>query len=859
MTKIVFNLSQYKQWLKSLSCDDIKDIIDKHKLKYYSKWNESYVQIIDNAFGNIFHYVFYANEKYKAYISDLKSIELINDYLTSNNFYWDLLVEDDDSLVISYSNTKVFTFKRFVQIIPEFDYKSLTPTAIKNLLLHDNCTYDTSMLPTELTNLSLNDSYSNKETLDSKIDLLKQQIEDVKNNKNEELLIIQKEIDAKMAELRAKKESLMNTLNDKMSEFQTMLEKLKNQIFMLKTEIYSIRCFAGETVELIQIRDGKNADIELPIVLNQKILYLDEDLARTVSIYQDDITEKFSLLEEALKYNDIVRDMFCPQEKSISFFKLSKTGESYDFDVLKDMMECYKILHASKIGFVVRNGENLYVGWLEEDWDKDTSDRNSHKLTFNDNVIFKADSKIIETNDDTHIEQTDVNTAVSRFFAINVLQGLIEHKNILSIPEKENILQPNKYIIHNYADAWLDDNRYGNFATLVHNLHKYNKQNDVILVIQPMSERNQNPYQANRSRGDRNMTRDCHVMSGLNKINLIENNEIYVSAKKEDNWDGTPRRNSNFSINTSEFVNITFMNSNWMKYYIDTKKIGAFNNLYSRWGSELTINYSYMVRYFNIAYYYLKDREKIEYELISKYYDNLDNIDWLDLLSHWKIYNDVRVITPFQAKRFAKYLNNKKYYKIKDLFTVEFTNINNHDVSRYYYKTVLSDVSNASKYCTKNDRHPEFGNDVEESNICFNRKSNINDIKSREVTDERKLNFIKEDLLNLLITYNININDKLLKKQLLNVNNNFKLAYPTTWELIVNKPINHDFINDTHISNTFIWEMDHSKYRWLCNTHHDLKKLVYMRYLQQYYYDSLETCIYNVINNANYYIVEYES
>ena len=846
MNKAIFKYEEYKKYLNTLTENDVKRIYDTYKEKYHGRWNESGVKKLSKAIDDVIHISMYSSDRYKAYMYREDKIQLIHDYVTLNGFYWDVEFEEDIYVVIKYGEISLFVFKEFVEIFPENNYSDMSPIEVRNKLLGSKQSIG-SLLPSELSETTLNNAYSTKINLNDKLEQLKQEMEDVKNNKTSELAAIQKEIDDKLAELQLKKDSLLESLNGKMAEFKDKLRILKNQIFMLKTEIYSIRCFAGETVELIQIREGKRANIETPIVLNQKILYLDEDLAKTISIYQDDITSKYSLLEEALKYNDTIMNMFCPQEKSISFFKLSKTGITYQYDFTKDLMEHYNLLHGKKMGFVVRNGENVYVGWLEEDWDTDTSDRDSHKLTFDEDVIFKPEIKTVE--DDKQVNNTSPNEAVSRFFAINVLQGLIEHKSILQVPEKINITIPNKYVIHNYAEGWIEDDRYGYFDVLTDNLHNYNKQGDTILVIQPMSETEFKAYYSNRSRGDRNMTRDCYVESGLNTINLIENNLLYVSAKKENNWDGTPRRNSNFNIDKNEFVNITFMNSDWMRYYIDTKKIGQFSNVYSKYGNSIRVNYSYLVRYFNIAYQFLKNREIKEYELISKYFVDIDKLSWKDLLSHWKIKNDVRVITEYQAKRFAKYLESGKYYKIKNLFEQRFDFPSYTKINVEYYQTSIAGCGRDSRYLHSNTKHPGFGwDDFNESDVTFSKDSSKDDILKREVKDIEKIEYIKSDLINVCKENKITLNNVLLKRYLLNVNNDFKVAYSKTWTMIVNTAIDDDIVNNIDIFNTFKQELETSDYRWHRSISEKLKKLLFILYVQRYYYTDLESSIMKIIH-----------
>lgn len=52
------------------------------------------------------------------------------------------------------------------------------------------------------------------------------------------------------------------------------------------------------------------------------------------------------------------------------------------------------MLHGKKIGFAVRNGEQLYLGWLEEEWEEE------RELTFSENVILRAGKKDVTAGDE---------------------------------------------------------------------------------------------------------------------------------------------------------------------------------------------------------------------------------------------------------------------------------------------------------------------------------------------------------------------------------------------------------------------------------------------------------------------------
>ena len=649
MKKAILHFNEYKEYLFSI---DLHELHKNYKDHFYGKWNEDKTKIISNAFDDLIHFSVFDKG---SYIKDnhLNNIEFVNEYVTYNNFYWSLIAKSDKYCVIEYGKKRLFILEQFIDIINIETYTDYTPIEVRQLLLNNNIKSD-SYLPSEMTQLSINKVKKERNKVNSKMEQLKSDMEDIKANKNKELELLQKEIDEKIEILNKKKEVMMQELVDKMNEFEYKLKELKNQIFMLKTEIYSIRCFAGETIELIQLRNGKSENIETPIVLNQKMLYLNEDLAKTMSIYTDDIEGNYKLLEEVLKYSDTVMEMFCPQTKCISFFRCSKTNKTYFYNSDDDILESYDMLHGNKVGFVVRNGENLYVGWLEEEWDDDKSDMDKHTLSFTEDVMYEPQVKQVDENNKT--PDTHVSEAVSRYFALSVVQGLIENGKILNVPEKVDVRFASKYIIHNYADAWLDDNRYGNFADFVENINEYNHVGDTILVIQSIRESNDETYNANRARGELNTTRDCKVSSGLYKINLIENDRIFIAVKKDDWWNERKNR-ANFEVETSEFINLEYMNSIWMKYFIDTKKIGQFGSSRdSVTGYHSSLDYSYLIKYFKIAYKFLTDREFDEEELIKQYVDDISKYNWKELISYWKIINNVRNFTDRRAKQFAKYL-----------------------------------------------------------------------------------------------------------------------------------------------------------------------------------------------------------
>lgn len=860
--KANIKLEEYLNYIQSEKFDIIK-FNDEYMQYFYGKWNKKDTQVISKAVDNILN-KHYCNSKPNGInISRYDNAKTVDAYIKLNNFTWNVDMHIDKYVVVSYGKVSIFILEEFVEFIPEVDYSQYSLNEVKRMLIDGNTPATESKLPAEITNLSVNDVRSEQKKVTTLMDDLKSQMEDVKNAKTNELAKIQQEIDEKIALLNTKKQALLAELDEKMAEFNEKLKALKQQIFMLKTNIYSIRCFAGETVELIQLREGKKESKETPIVLNQKMLYLNEDLAKTMSIYTDDIEGNYKLLEEVLKYSDSVMEMFCPQMKCISFFRCSKTNKNYFYNRDDGILESYDMLHGNKIGFVVRNGENLYVGWLEEEWDTDTSDMDKHTLSFIEDVIYKPQIKAIDENDNGC--STPISEMVSRYFALSVVQGLIEHSEILSVPEKVDIRYTSKYIVHNYADAWLDDNRYGNFADFVENINEYNHVGDTILVIQSIVENDGRTYCANRARGELNTTRDCKVSSGLHKINLIENDRIFIAVKKDDWW--IERKNkANFEVETSEFINLEYMNSIWMKYFIDTKKIGQFGSSRdSITGYHSSLDYSYLIKYFKIAYKFLIDREFKEEQMIKLYVDDISKYNWKELISYWKIINNVRNFTDRRAKQFAKYLMSGEYVKLSNLFGKNYKHVRPlAPLIDLYFATNIKGVYGPDEHRTFGNykdkiSHPELTYDEIDKSFYkepFDANVSIEEIKEREDLDIKKLGYIVDELKTFAKENNVwndgkfNISDKDFK-------DNWILTFSKTAHFIIN---NFETAHTKYdeIKETFIDEMNKSVFRYyhsdVCDS--KLYKLLYLLYIQMYIYPVIKQNICESIKYNYIYKIE---
>jgi len=722
------NLDKYIEFLT----ENTNTFVDAFHNTFQGMWNQKDVKRLDKAFDNLFSH--WSGEGYFVRDSELETINYINQYIEEHGFYWDVPVRMKGYAALHYGKVDFIISEESLEYKEEKDYSHIAMSAL-NAQISDNV----SMLPAELNDKSLSDVQKESGTIKDKIAQLKQEEQDIKDAKTGELKEMQEQIDALIAEMNQKKEVLMQELNRKMELFEQQKKELEAQIYMLQTEIYSIRCYMGETVELAGIRDGSPAPVEDPVVLNQKILYLDEDLARMMSIYGFQL-ENYKLLEEAIKFNDEVFEAFCPQKKCITFFRVSRKAERTFYNNEINCLDSYAMLHGKKIGFAVRNGEKLYLGWMEEEWEPE------RKLTFEENVILRAGKTEVTAGDEA--VSTPLGERVSRMFALNVLRGLLTNKKILDLPDGEDLLKPSKYIIHNYADAWLDDNRYGDFATLVKNLHYYDREKDKILLISSLSE-SYDSHKTGPVRGledaQVNRTHDCSVKSGLNTINMIdESGNVYISVEKKYSFCGA---RSNFLIQKGEFLNLTFMNSLWLSYYIMTKKIGDFGRKQDQFGRTTALDYAYLIPFFKQALEYLREREKEEATLLSQYVNLDDYMEWQVLLSNWKISKKVHRFTNYQAKRFAKYLEAGEYFEMTHLFEGGYQS-DKPDLHGSYSSTDVEGHSGSFiRWCNSTgENHPLYGFNGDYEKQRFTKDSTLEEIKERAELDKQKLLCIKQEV-----------------------------------------------------------------------------------------------------------------
>ncbi|MBQ7818530.1 MAG: hypothetical protein IJ341_02415 [Bacteroidales bacterium] len=632
----------------------------------------------------------------------LSEIEETNSYITRYNQKWNVYHQTDEYTLIGFGERFYFvwnTMKSF-EITYLKDYSSVT---VSQMLAESNMSASAAIVPNgAITQQALESQVANQQSL---LDDLAKEKEAIKNAELEGLKEIQSQIDKLKADLDAKKEALLAELAEKRAIYQQKMNELEQQVFILDTQIYSIRCFLGEVVKFATLKSGKNAPDNVPCVLHQKIRFLDEEMGKMCSLYDFDFNDR-KYFEEFLVSSDFTLDTFCPTVKGISLVRVSKDNRTYGLHPwIDNMLKGYEVYHGKTIGIIIRNGENVYMGWTDDNY-----------INIAEDMFYRPEVVEYYSQEDAEKHETSTPREIaSRYCLFSILQGVLENTPILNFPGKHVFTQPDDMIIYSVADNWISDNRFGSFADIYKKYCEVDdsdkKVGDYIISTMYLFGGTRNEWGDRNPRGIgyANRTHDVRVHDGeIHKINHIvkephydiwyldsqdgqkhysteytergvseridnlnkkghthiETNvrylyQFYVSLPKDLHWSKTKSDykklpTANFEMYGGEYINLTYLNSEWIKYVITTKNIGNLRM------HRAEPNYAYFIKYLNKILEFLKKREAEEAEEISKFCNLDDYPEWMVTLSEWKFENKVHRIGPRAAKRFAKYLTEEK-------------------------------------------------------------------------------------------------------------------------------------------------------------------------------------------------------
>ena len=96
------------------------------------------------------------------------------------------------------------------------------------------------------------------------------------------------------------------------------------------------------------------------------------------------------------------------------------------------------------------------------------------------------------------------------------------------------------------------------------------------------------------------------------RLNYIDRSYYISAVKQESRWKDRESR-ANLQIEEGEYLNLTYLNSVWVQYAIQNRKVGGWKI------ANATMNYAQSLPYLKIALDYLREREEKEAEMLSRY------------------------------------------------------------------------------------------------------------------------------------------------------------------------------------------------------------------------------------------------
>ena len=425
----------------------------------------------------------------------------------------EVYMADGFAAIVGYNGMKFVLPSELVKTTPLKDYSDISGESMK-MLGQEN---DGLMALMPAAGESVSSVIKEKAETEDKLQALKAEKKAIEDgtSKDGELAALKAELDAVMEKMQKRQKELLAELRKKQDELTEKKEELEKEIFILETQIYGIRCYLGEVVSFHTIREGKPAPEELPIVIYQKVRFLDEELGKYLCLFEygNHKDDKEQLLD-ALKHRDDIADILCPGPKSISAVKVSRSGsvKGASEDVA-NRLEDYALYHENQLAVLIRNGGQIHIAWLDAD-----------KIHISDDNIFYRPGA-----EESHAEEEDKNEyraqihkenskrerreILSRWFFFSVLQGVLDNTGLISIPEKVKVMDMHSpWLCYSLAEGWIATDRYGSFR---HMLEKSTdiplREGDYIMTGMRVSrddryEYRDNRWNNNRGIGDKNRT-----------------------------------------------------------------------------------------------------------------------------------------------------------------------------------------------------------------------------------------------------------------------------------------------------------------------------------------------------------------
>lgn len=667
-------------------------VIWQHIYPVYKNSSKEFSDVLNSAYNKTYSVTLFGTETHVEKVSK----KLLDWYGSVEGQILKCYFHDDMVSLVGTSSVgdSIWMLPSESVILEEYkDYSHLSGQNRKNLIATD--TFGLSVV-----DKSLSDVRFDKMTVESQIDDLKSQMDEVKNAQCGVLAKMQAEIDKLQNALYKKKKEMLSELEEKKYEMELKLQQLEMTILRIDSEIYSIRCYTGEVLELKTIRDGSPADPSTPLIFYQKMKYLDEELGKIASIYRADFSDANSF-EELLRCRDDVLENILPTKRGVMLVRVSKSNTNFYKVDNRNILEAYEKYGGRKVALLIRDGDRLYLAWTDDD-----------RIYFSDDAFYRpGESEVAEGESIVERRQYEsdrdyekrmreasvknIKESLGRAFVFTLLQGIIDN-GIIKFPDRVSVTKSD-YVVLSYAEGWLTTNAYGSFENMIRRCNASIRVGDPVLTTQSLRAAYSKYSYTNNDRGIgyANRTHDVHVddceIYPINKIlkygqytlkhpytgqswtseydddtikhyesegytaKLLKKKrlEYYVSLHKEWSMSGTAR--ANFLVYPDEFINLTFMNSVWLKYILTNHK--ADNMVIA--GAH--VDFAHVIPYINTAIGFVEKREHtVKSWLLRIAPEVLDDEEWPVKLSEFMLHNDIHNFSEFRTKQFVKSLNQSQ-------------------------------------------------------------------------------------------------------------------------------------------------------------------------------------------------------
>lgn len=441
------------------------------------------------------------------------------EYLASVNQNLEVFYRDDFACIVGFGRQKYLMPSESYEFIDLKDYTHLSQTEL-TLVGGPVAGGSLPAVAAEESQDDLQKLLLEQENLLSDLTRQKKEIEEASCGGLKEM---KEEIERLRLTMEEMKQALLSELQVKQMELNKKKSELEQKLFILETQIYGIRCYLGEVVKFHKICGGAREDKHEPVVIYQKIRYLDEELGKAASIYDfsGDGISKDSFLT-ILKYREDIRELFVPSVRCITVLRVSRTGTmKAASDSIANVLCDFELYHGTQLAVLIRNGQELHITWLDDD-----------KVKLWDENVFYSPSGVKTTSpydeDSSPVRRSATKEEIaSRYFLLSILQGIADEGSILDFPEKINILAAHQpYIRFSMADGWLTDTRFGTFTEILKRVTEIPmKEGDMVLtcltitrddLYEKTSDGRSSQYEAynnDRGIGESNRTHDARIQA----------------------------------------------------------------------------------------------------------------------------------------------------------------------------------------------------------------------------------------------------------------------------------------------------------------------------------------------------------